>query len=285
VAGVQVRPGGQLRVGARGAEFHSGTSEEPDGGLARRGFGAKKNSPEFVLAAAAAAAVACPGKTPERMDQTTERISRTLWVGIGFVIVLLCIAFVLSRYEPRRPASRQPLPVIGPVADFALTNQQGRAVSLADLRGHVWVADIIFTRCAGPCPIMTKEMKELQDALPPANQTRLVTLTTDPDFDTPPVMKTYSERFGADPARWTFLTGTKKEIGALAMDSLKLSAVPVKPEDRQNDADLFIHTTIFVVVDKQARLRGVFETGGEGVDWPKSKRKILAAVRQLESEP
>ena len=156
--------------------------------------------------------------------------------------------------------------------------------TLAELTNHVWVADIIFTRCAGPCPIMSGQMKSLQDALPAASAVRLVTLTTDPDFDTPPVMKRYGERFGADFKRWMFLTGTKAEIAGLAGGSLKLSAVPVKPEDRQNAADLFIHTTIFVVVDKHGRLRGVFETEGEGVDWANVKARLLLTVRQLERE-
>ena len=78
------------------------------------------------------------------------------------------------------------LPVLGHVADFTLTNQDGQVTTLADLTNHVWVADIIFTRCAGPCPIMTAQMKSLQDALPPASRAKLVTLTTDPDYDTPP---------------------------------------------------------------------------------------------------
>ena len=97
-------------------------------------------------------------------------------------------------------------------------------------------------------------------------------------------MKKYGERFGADFNRWTFLTGTKAEIAGLASGSLKLSAVPVKPEDQKNAADLFIHTTIFVVVDKHARLRGIFETGGEGIDWTNVQPRIVATVRQLERE-
>src|SRR4029077_7075476 len=130
---------------------------------------------------------------------------------------------------------------------------------------------------------MTAQMRSVQDALPQTSEARLVTLTTDPDHDTPPVMKKYGERFGADFNRWTFLTGTKNEIGALAANSLKLSAVPVKPADQQNAADLFIHTTIFVVVDKHAQLRGIFETGGEGVDWTNAVQPgLLATVHQLE---
>ena len=158
-------------------------------------------------------------------------------------------------------------------------------MSLADLRGRVWVADIIFTRCAGPCPRMTRQMKELQDALPPESQARLVTLTTDPDFDTPPVLARYAERFGANSNRWMFLTGTKPGIAKLAIDSLKLTAIPKQPEERQSPADLFVHSTICVIADKEARLRGVFETTGEGIDPREVQTRILAAVSRLEREP
>ena len=83
------------------------------------------------------------------------------------------------------------------------------------MTNRVWVADIIFTRCAGPCPVITGHMKSLEDALPKTSDAKLVTLTTDPDFDTPAMMKRYGERFGADFNRWMFLTGTKAEIAAL----------------------------------------------------------------------
>ncbi len=176
--------------------------------------------------------------------------------------------------------------VIGPVAPFNLTNQESQNTSLTDFSNHVWVADIVFTRCAGPCPRMTGQMKQLQEALPKDSMAKLVTLTTDPEFDSPEVLKKYGQRFGADFNRWTFLTGTKTEIGLLAANSLKLSAQPVKPEDQKDAADLFIHTTIFVIVDKHAQLRGFFETGGEDVDWTNGVLpKIVKTVRQLENEP
>ena len=129
-------------------------------------------------------------------------------------------------------------------------------------------------------------MKSLQEKLPAEYPTRFVTLTTDPEFDTPEVLKKYGQRFGADFNRWSFLTGTKSEIAALASGSLKLSAQPVKPAEQQNAADLFIHATLFVIVDKHAQMRGYFETGGKGVDWTNGVLpKILRAVRQLENEP
>jgi protein SCO1/2 len=218
------------------------------------------------------------------MADTPQQLPRTLWIGIVLLLVVLCLAYALSLMElnhTHRPAA---LPVIGPVAGFTLTNQDGQVVTLADLTNRVWIADIIFTRCAGSCPIMSKQMESLQDALPPTNRTKLVTLTTDPDFDTPPILKKYGERYDANFNRWTFLTGAKAEIAGLAGNSLKLSAVPVKPEDRQNPADLFIHSTIFVIVDRHARLRRIFETEGDGVDWTNVQPHILETVRQLERE-
>jgi protein SCO1/2 len=132
---------------------------------------------------------------------------------------------------------------------------------------------------------MTHQMRELQDALPKDNQARLVSLTTDADNDTPEVLKTYGMKNGQDTNRWMFLTGTKKQINNLAVDSLKLSAVEKKPEERVTPEDLWVHSTIFVVIDKQGQLRGIFQTGGEDVSWPAEKKKLLAAVQQLENEP
>lgn len=205
-------------------------------------------------------------------------------VAAGLFLVLATLGMIVLLAELKSKPAAPPLPVISRIADFTLTNENGAATSLADLRGHVWVADIIFTRCPGPCLRMTRQMKELETGLSSDANTKLVSLTTDPDFDTPPVLTKYAERFGVDTNRWMFLTGTKKQIGDLATSSLKLTAIPKDASEQQSENDLFVHSTIFVIVDKQAQLRGVFETGGEGVDWSKSKQDILAAVKQLERE-
>ncbi len=218
------------------------------------------------------------------MDNSSPKSSRSVWIGLALVVATLGIIFALAKIESTAKHA-QPLPVLGQVPDFTLTNQAEQAVTLADLRGRVWVADIIFTRCAGPCPHMTRRLKLLQDALPATSAAKLVTLTTDPDFDTPPVMTAYGGKFGADFARWLFLTGSKPEIARLAIDGLKLTTVEKKPEERADPNDLFIHSTIFVVVDKQARLRGVFETVGQDMIFEQIRPKLLAAIAELEREP
>jgi protein SCO1 len=216
------------------------------------------------------------------MAETPQQLPRTLWLGFGLLLGLLGVIYLLSLAEMSR-ARKSALPVLDQIADFTLTNQDGKVTTLDDLTNHVWVADIIFTRCAASCPIMTGQMKSLQDALPAASEAKLVTLTTDPDYDTPPILKRYGGHYGADFKRWVFLTGTKKELAGLATDGLKLGSTPVPPKDQKSPVDLFVHGTIFVVVDKQARLRGVFQTEGEGIDWANVKPQILAAVKRLES--
>lgn len=217
------------------------------------------------------------------MDQSTQRPVQTIWIGLVLIAVILIGAFVLTRLQLRPPAAAA-LPVMGAVADFSLTNQLGHEITLANLRGKVWLADIIFTRCPGPCARMTRQMASVQAALPKDSAAQFVSLTTDPEFDSPEVLRQYAARYQADSARWQFLTGSKLAIAGLAIDSLKLTTVEKKPEERTSADDLFIHSTIFILVDKQARLRGVFETGGETIEWTNVQPAILSAIKQLENE-
>jgi protein SCO1/2 len=218
------------------------------------------------------------------MTQPARKIEWLVWAGLLLIVLTLGLLSVLAVIK-LRGAKQQPLPVYGQVADFSLTNQFGGITSVAKLRGHVWIGDIIFSRCPGPCLKMTKAMKSLQDALPQSSRAKLVTVTTDPEYDTPLVLKNYGERFGADTNRWLFLTGTKQQIARVARESLKLSAVEKAASERQSADDLFIHSTVFVVVDKSAQLRGIFETTGDDIDPERVKTQILTAVERLEREP
>ncbi len=218
------------------------------------------------------------------MSKTRSSFDRLALVTLIVFSVFALGLLVFARLRAPRDDAINPLPVISQVPAFTLTNELGRTVTRADLRGQVWVADIIFTRCAGPCPRMTQKLSDLQNAVPRELPVKLVTLTTDPEFDQPAILKAYGGRFGADFRRWMFLTGAKLEIAKVAADGLKLSALEKPPAQRTNADDLFIHSTMFVVVDKAGRVRGVYESTGEGVNWSEVRPKLLADVRQLARE-
>src|SRR5688572_6396063 len=96
--------------------------------------------------------------------------------------------------EARRDAAAATpaLPDLGPAPEFQLTERSGKPLSRADLAGKVWIADFIFTRCAGPCPRMTSELKRVQDELAAETDLRLVSFTLDPAHDTPEVLGGYA---------------------------------------------------------------------------------------------
>jgi cytochrome oxidase Cu insertion factor (SCO1/SenC/PrrC family) len=143
---------------------------------------------------------------------------------------------------------------------------------------------------------MSRQMGELQALLSPEDRNvQLVSLTTDPEFDTPEVLARYANKFKAQPDRWWFMTGGKPEMRRLAVEGLKLVVSEKAPEERDVPADLFVHSTLFVVVDQQARLRVVFETQPQVDDsgqtttnpdthWAQTRGRILEVVRRLRAE-
>jgi len=213
------------------------------------------------------------------MNKPTRSIEWIVWSGLAVVILTIFGAYVASSLgKNHRPA----LPVLSRVPDFALTNQFGRVVTLADLHGQVWVADIIFTRCPRACAKMTREMSQLQSALPPNQPVKFLSLTADPEYDTPEVLSEYAKKFGAAPERWQFLTGKKLDVYRLATKGLLLAVDDVKADERTSPNDLFLHSTHFVVVDKKGSIRGGFD-GTE----PSSQPKIVESIQTLlrEDEP
>jgi cytochrome oxidase Cu insertion factor (SCO1/SenC/PrrC family) len=155
-----------------------------------------------------------------------------------------------------------------PVPDFTLTERSGRKVSRDDLKGKVWVASFVFTRCNGPCPQVTATMARLQKELDLRNtpDLRLVTFTVDPDQDTPNELKEYAARYQADPERWLFLTGMPEaELHKLLHDGFKVTA---QRAEKPKPGDEFDHSSRLAVIDKQGNIRGYFDglRAGEGQD-------------------
>jgi protein SCO1/2 len=210
------------------------------------------------------------------MSNEARKVGLIVWGGLAGVILLIFAAFATSLFKAK--TAGPPLPVLKQqLPDFTLTNQLGKIVSLADLHGKVWLADIVFTRCPGPCPRMTKQFAQLQSSLASEPSVRLVTLTSDPEFDTVEVLKQFADRFAANPERWSFLTGPKKDIYNLAgANGLLFSIQDTKPEERTSEDDLFIHSTVFILVDKAGRIRASYES-----DEPEAQEKILKDIRKL----
>ena len=147
-----------------------------------------------------------------------------------------------------------PLHIYRQVEDqYVFINQDGKEVSVKDLRGKVTVMDFIFTTCAGPCSEMTEKMKELQDAFQKEDNIQFVTVTVNPDYDSPKVLKKYGEEYGANFERWSFWTGSMEAIENLMKDQCVLSL----------GEDIVTHSTKFVLFDHLGRIRGYFEGKNE----------------------
>src|SRR5277367_4039580 len=180
-----------------------------------------------------------------------------LLVAVGLAIALVACS------------RRASLDVFGDIPQFELIAQNGRPFHSQDLAGKIWVADFIYTTCPGPCPRMTSQMREVQDALLKEPDVRLVSFTIDPANDTPPVLADYAQTHGAKPSVWYFLTGPAATIQMLDRDGFKLGNIEGTLE----------HSTRFVLVDGKGRIRGYYDTSEAS-----SIAKVIADAKALASE-
>ena len=150
------------------------------------------------------------------------------------------------------------------VANIRLVNQLCDTVSLDSLHGKVLLIDFFFTHCASICPILTRNMRHLQDALelgersrqiagPDTNFVHFLSLTVDPAHDPPPVLKRYADRYGVNSDVWWMLTGPKKTIYDFALNELKLGL-----QDSVSVDSNFVHTDYIALLDKDRVIRGYY---------------------------
>lgn len=163
-----------------------------------------------------------------------------------FIIVglLALLPLWLQRYQ------KKSLPVYGQVTSFELTDAQGQTVTQNDLKGKVWVADFIFTTCPGPCPLLSKNMAAIHRSFKLLNDVRMVSLTVNPENDTPDVLKEYAKTYDADLSKWLFLTGDREQITRLLKDDFRAGHLQ----------DIAFHSVYFVLVDDLLRIRGYYDT-------------------------
>jgi protoheme IX farnesyltransferase len=225
-----------------------------------------------------------------RTDRTERQARQVLRVSILYLPAMMALLLVHSlgcapTVSPPTGTTRAN-DISIPVPDFTLTERSGQKVSRDDLKGKVWVASFVFTRCNGPCPQVTATMARLQKELDLKNtpDLRLVTFTVDPDKDTPNELKEYAARYQADPERWLFLTGMPEaDLHKLLHDGFKVTAQrTAKPKP----GDEFDHSTRLAVVDKQGNIRGYFDglRAGTGTDADADFAENLTLLRAKVAE-
>lgn len=143
-------------------------------------------------------------------------------------------------------------------------------VEKRDLLKKPFVASFLYTNCGGPCPMLALKLGRLQKDL--EGKARIVTVTVDPDHDTPAVLSAYAEEVGAGPD-WWFLTGKKKDVAALIVDGFKL---PVAEDPKKPASDRVAHSTRLALVDSACYVRGYYDSGE-----PAELRKLVADLKNL----
>ncbi len=205
----------------------------------------------------------------------------TITIILGVILAAIYIVTMPIREYAKRNDTTQAqtldtdgaLPILSTVPDFALTDQNGQTISLAQLKGKIWLADMIFTKCETICPTMSTNFATLQSALGP--EIRLVSFSVDPEYDKGEVLREYAERFNADTTRWTFVTGDRPTIFSLAQEGflLGVDSVGLTPDA------LVTHSEKFVLIDREGRMRGYYD----GTD-STSSVKIKADIERLKAE-
>jgi protein SCO1 len=145
------------------------------------------------------------------------------------------------------------------IPDFKLISQKGEDFSKEDLSGKIYVADFFFATCPGICKKMSSQLVRVQNAFQNDTTVQIVSFTVNPEHDSVSVLENYANMYGADPRKWTFLTGPREEIYNLARYGFYL---PVQQVEGQND---FIHSEKFLLVDKNHHVRGIYD-GTDPVD-------------------
>jgi len=201
----------------------------------------------------------------------------------ALVMLVLCVIIITLMYQ--QLAREKTLPIYQPdmvnpelvdidkqhvrkyhtIADFSLTNQNGKTITEKDYENKIYIADFFFTTCPTICPIMTDNMVRLQQQLKENDQIMFLSHTVTPEIDSVPQLRKYATEKGVDDSNWNMVTGDRIQIYDLARKSYL-----VAQEDPDGDNYAMIHTENFVLVDTKKRIRGFYD----GTDWGEMERLL-----------
>ncbi|MEJ7674785.1 MAG: SCO family protein [Chitinophagaceae bacterium] len=185
--------------------------------------------------------------------------NKVLWIG-GFSILLIASFYFFLFAGTDYYKSK--LPVLSYVKDFRFTDQDGKQLSQRQVEGKVYVSEYFFTTCKGICPKMNANMKIIYDKYKSVPDFAIISHTSMPETDSVPLLKAYEQTLlGTTSSKltatnWFFVTGTKDSLYKMARESYLLDN---EKNNSINVKDQFIHTQFFAVVDKEGRVRGVYD--------------------------
>ncbi len=204
------------------------------------------------------------------------------WVVI-FLLLAGAVAVAVAGASPSgRAIDSGVSPAAKPIAQgselpaFAFVDQHGRPFGREQLKGSVWIADLMFTRCAGQCPRMHERMQTLAGSIAD-NNLRLASFSVDPAHDTPEVLAAYAKRWKAPSGgdAWFFLTGAPGEVQRLAKEGFRLAAA-----GEGNDTDPAVHSVRLILIDPEGRVRGTYD-GDEPSEMARLKTDAAQLLRSL----
>lgn len=215
-----------------------------------------------------------------------------LAVGVGLAVVLF------GGVENFFAATGADLQVFGEAPDFALIERSGQLLTKEALLGKVWIANFIFTRCTTECPVISNRMAYLQELFAAEAELRLVSISVDPEHDTPEILARYAQSFNAQPQRWLFLTGEKAAVHRLVRDGFYLGLQDPRHSGSKKllnfgptvalahhgthappETDpLIVHSGRFVLVDRHGQIRSYCDSNDEHA-WRRLPRDVKFLLR------
>jgi protein SCO1/2 len=199
------------------------------------------------------------------------------WVAFAALVLAVPMSVLLLR-----PALRQEPPILSDLPQFSLVDEDGAKVTRDDLLGRVWIADFVFTTCADACPRMQMKMRSLQERLVPAAQggtIGLLSVSVDPERDTPARLREYAKVYGQRKGQWRYLTGDQREIERTVVKGFHIAMAKMPTGNTEADGSAgrraeaegrsigdphleafdIMHGEKFVLVDRMGRIRGFYD--------------------------
>ena len=163
------------------------------------------------------------------------------------------------------------------VESFSFINQEGKTITEKDMDGKIYVVEYFFTSCKNICPKLNENMAKVYREFRGQKNIAILSHTVNPEADSAARLKEYALKYEADPAQWFFLTGEKRALYSMAINSYLVAAV----EDTTQKQVLpdFIHTRYFVLVDKEKHIRGTYDGTDEG-----SVQQLIGDIKTLRKE-